>query len=54
MNAKGNSELFRWLAAVVVVAAIITAYVFPVGFLIALAFAGFTVIVKLIIDLILL
>ena len=50
-----NSEKSRWfVAAMVVVAAVITAYVFPVGFLIAFAFAGFTVIVKLIIDLILL
>ena len=51
MNAKGNSELFRWLAAVIVlVLAAITGYVFPMGFVIAFFFVGFTVLFKIAID----
>ena len=46
-----NSEESRWfVAAMAVVAAAITAYVFPMGFVIAFVFVGFTVIVKLLID----
>lgn len=47
-----NSELIHWLAAVfAVVAAAITAYVFPMGFVIALFFVGFTMLTKIAIDL---
>ena len=53
MNDKSKSELVRWFVAVMaVVAAAITAYVFPMGFVIAFFFVGFTVLVKLFINLI--
>lgn len=46
-----NKEQTSWVAAVVaVVLGAITAYVFPMGFVIAFFFVGFTVLAKIVID----